>query len=175
MLKTKLFAVGLSVLCLMSFMLSGCNKASGTPTTESTTVTETTPEAKKEGFVFEYNGISLEVDKPAKEFVDKSGLSFNYREMNGACGGVQMFEYYNDSVVIKTLKSGIVTNITLTDDRVKTKEGITIGSTIEQLKAAYGEPQDQTDSTWSFSRDSTVLLCEIEDGKIKSIFCNTAV
>ena len=175
MLKTKLFAVGLSILCLMSFMLSGCNKAAGKPAAESTTVTETTAEttteAKKEGFVFEHNGISLELDMPAKEFVDKSGLSFSYRETNGACFGGDLSGYYSDDVVVITNKSGIITEIQIVGDRFKTKEGITVGSTVEQLKAAYGEPKDQTEETCNYVRGSSYLAFIIEGGKIASILC----
>jgi hypothetical protein len=59
--------------------------------------------------------------------------------------------------------------ITLTDDSVKTEEGIAIGSTVEALKAAYGEPVETTSSTIIYRSGKTELRFETRDGAVIGI------
>lgn len=152
-LKTKLSVIGLSVLLLMSMMLSGCSSAAG--------------KANDEGFVFVYRGHSVEAGKSPEEFVDKSGLLFSHQRMDAGYGLYDV--YSNVSICITNHPSGIVFQIDITDDLIKTKEGITKGSSYLELKKTYGEPQEQSDSSCTFVRGKSNLICFLKDGKVVSI------
>ena len=47
--------------------------------------------------------------------------------------------------------------VTLTDDSVKTEEGIAIGATVDAVKAAYGDPAATTGGTLIYRSGSTEL------------------
>lgn len=77
--------------------------------------------------------------------------------------------FYYDGLEIVTSPSGagnIVTSITVTADTVKTEEGITIGSTLEEAVAAYGD-YDAAKSAPDFGRyvfvKSATLLTLLTD------------
>ena len=152
-LKAKLSVIGLTFLLLMSMMLSGCSSSAG--------------KAQDEGFVFAYRGHYVETGKSPDEFVDKSGLLFSHQRMDAGYGLYDV--YSNVSICITNHPSGIVFQIDITDDLIKTKEGITKGSTYSQLKKAYGEPQEQSENSCTFVRGRSNLICFLKDGKVVSI------
>ncbi len=59
--------------------------------------------------------------------------------------------------------------IIFTDDSVKTEEGIAIGSTVEAVKEAYGEPVETTSSTIIYRIGRTELRFETRDGAVIGI------
>ena len=66
--------------------------------------------------------------------------------------------------------------ITINDDSVSTAEGIFIGNTVEQLKAAYGEPKENDGTTYTDEKGSSVLVFLVDDsGKITNIIYNAKV
>ena len=59
--------------------------------------------------------------------------------------------------------------IIFTDDSVKTEEGIAIGATPDAVKAAYGEPTEETGSTLIYKRSKTELRFETRNGAVNGI------
>lgn len=59
--------------------------------------------------------------------------------------------------------------ITFTDDSVKTEEGIAIGATVDAVKAAYGDPAEETGSTLIYQRSKTELRFETRNGAVNGI------
>ena len=66
--------------------------------------------------------------------------------------------------------------ITINDDSVSTAEGIFIGNTVDQLKAAYGEPKENDGTTYTYEKGTSVLVFLVDDGgKITNIIYNAKV
>ncbi len=87
-----------------------------------------------------YNGIQLEVGVDMKNYVSKLG---DYTSEDGeACGTNEKDVIYTLSgIEIETHVSGsseIIRQIKITNDSQKTSKGITIGSTRDEVTAAYG-------------------------------------
>ena len=60
--------------------------------------------------------------------------------------------------------------ILLGDDTVSTAEGIFIGNTVEQVKAAYGNPDESsTEDSIVYIKGSSQLTFQISDGKVVTI------
>ena len=134
------------------------------------------PNALSGNYVFKYNGTSVTVNIDAKTVIDKLG-DFAYDEKPWCAGqGVSKYYTYNGgSIVITTApmikeKMDAVYTITLNDDSVSTAEGIFVGNTAEQVKAAYGTPALDNGTTLQYEKGSSQLAFIMgEDGKIMYI------
>ena len=62
-----------------------------------------------------------------------------------------------------------ISNIYFTDGTVSTAEGIQIGSTLEEMTAAYGEDYTENFGQYSYTDGDTQLSFLIEDGKVASV------
>ena len=134
------------------------------------------PNALSGNFIFKYNGVSVTVNIDSKTVIDALG-EFAYDEKPWCAGqGVSKYYTYNGgSIVITTAplvkeKIDAVYTITLNDDSVSTVEGIYVGNTAEQVKAAYGTPVLDNGTTIQYEKGSSLLAFMFdEDGKIVSI------
>ena len=141
------------------------------------------PDAVKNNFVFKYNGVDIAVNSPMNDILGSLGNNYQYFEAASCAGqGISKFYTFNGgSFVISTnpvdnLDS--IAMITLNDDSVSTAEGIYIGNTVDQLKAAYGEPSSaSTDTVFTYEKGSSTLVFQIDDEshKIISIVYNAKV
>ena len=59
--------------------------------------------------------------------------------------------------------------IIFTDDSVKTAEGIAIGASADAVKAAYGNPTEETGATLIYRRGKTELRFDTRDGAVNGI------
>lgn len=104
------------------------------------------------------------------------GTYKNYSE-SGSCGGIEGLDkvYEYDGFTVKTtpgLRGGsvidVIMSITLTDDSIKTPEGLTIGSTREAVTAALGAG-GEGNGTLVYAGTDTRLTFTLRDGKVTGI------
>ena len=139
------------------------------------------PEAAKHNFIFKYNGVSVAVNSPMNDILGSLGNNYQYFEAASCAGqGISKFYTFNGgSFVISTNPVDTLDSIamiTLNDDSVSTAEGIFIGNTVEQLKAAYGEPTSNEGTTYTYEKGTSVLVFLVnDDGKITNIIYNAKV
>lgn len=69
----------------------------------------------------------------------------------------------------RTASSEEIRWVILSDDSVKTVEGIAIGDTADAVKSVYGEPSEKTDTLLSYVRGQVKLRFAIRDGAVRSI------
>jgi hypothetical protein len=69
----------------------------------------------------------------------------------------------------RTASSEEIRWVILSDDSVKTMEGISIGDTVDTVKSAYGEPSETTDTLLTYVREQVKLRFVIRDGTVRSI------
>ena len=123
-----------------------------------------------ENFAFNYNGYDFIVDTA----LDESKLPDNYEvAMEASCAGVGLATTYKTSafdVELRLNSDDIITRIFLKDDTVSTAEGIHIGSTMEEVRAAYGEPAIDTGLSLAYTKGSSKLQFDFkDDGKVQFI------
>ena len=126
---------------------------------------------------FSYRGtifvIGEEVD--LSKFVD--GTDYTYFESEDCANAAGELgwdiTFTGGSVQVRTSPTDgkqLIQRIVIWDDTVSTPEGISIGSTVDQVKAVYGEPTDTTDEAMIYDvTDDTDLNFSIKDGAVTQI------
>ena len=133
------------------------------------------PEAEKNNFIFKYNGVSFVVNTSMGNILKSLPSDYDYQE-SPSCAGqgiAKTYTYNNGSFSIQTNpvgKEDSISLILLSDDTVSTAEGIFIGNTVEQVKAAYGNPdENSTEYSLAYIKGSSQLTFTISDGKVTTI------
>ena len=133
------------------------------------------PEAEKNNFIFKYNAVSVIINTPMGNILKSLPSDYDYQE-SPSCAGqgiAKTFTYNHGSFSIQTNpvgKEDSISMILLGDDTVSTAEGIFIGNTVEQVKAAYGNPDESsTEDSIVYIKGSSQLTFQISDGKVVTI------
>lgn len=140
------------------------------------------PNALSNNFLFKFNGVTATVNIDPQTVVKELG-EYAYDEKPGcATNGMNQFYTYNGGSFVITAtpadekaKTYAVYTITLNDDSVSTAEGICIGNTVEQVKAAYGtNPVLDNGVALSYEKGTSSLSFLFdENGKVTSIIYQT--
>lgn len=123
------------------------------------------------GFVFEYNGAQVEMDALADPLIKQMGDDYEYFE-SASCA----FEGKDKSYIYKhfelltypSAEGDRVQAIYIKDDLVSTKEGLSIGSSIEDMQRLYGEGS-RNGSEYTFEKGGMKLKIQVTDDKVSYI------
>ena len=125
------------------------------------------------GYVFSYGGHTVAVDDDMADVLAALGEPKSYFEAESCAFNGLDKTYTYSGFIITTRPDGdkdYVSSILLTDDSVTTPEGLYIGSSAEQVKAAYGESESVMDTLLSYADANGHLLhFVLEQGKVISI------
>lgn len=126
--------------------------------------------AISENFAFNYNGYNFIVDTA----IDESKLPEDYDiAMEASCAGVGLAQIYKTrsfDIELRLDSKDIITRIFLRDDLVSTAEGIRIGSTMDEVRQVYGEPDLDTGLSLQYYKGSSKLQFDFkEDGTVEFI------
>lgn len=128
-----------------------------------------TEEAK--GYVFYYKDVMISVDADMAPLLEKLGEPASYYEAPScAFDGLDKVYTYN-SFEVETYpkkEQDLVSMIVLKDDAVMTAEKIFIGSSLEDVKKAYGEAS-QEGGALVYEKDGMKLTIMLENGAVTSI------
>lgn len=86
-----------------------------------------------------------------------------------------VYEYKSLGIRLKTYRekendpNEILRGIELRSDAAKTPEGITIGSTADEVRAAYGAPSTDGSSLLSYAKGGAILQFTLKDGKVSAV------
>ncbi len=146
----------LIVLTLIIVLITGCGKDKETN--------------ENKVYSFTYNNMNFVL---GQEF-DKSkyGKEVSYSEVPSCAGlGVDKtytYEHYEVTTTPSDDKD-IIYNIYLTDDVVKTNEGIKIGDSLEDLTNTYGNNYEKRDNAYTYTLDKTHLEFIVEGDIVSGI------
>ena len=138
------------------------------------------PNAADTNFAFTYEGVDVIVGTDMNSLVDSlSAVAGEPQYFEAAsCAGDGMsktYTYKGGSFSISTNPSGgsdIISSIMLNDDTVSTAEGICIGSSADDITAAYGEATSSTETTITYEKGSSTIVFVLQDGKVNNIIYN---
>lgn len=122
--------------------------------------------------VFTYNDIKITMNAEARPILDQLGGPFSYSETASCAFDGLDKTYYYGSFYMTTCPNGDVDYIStlwFADDSVATAEGICIGSTQEEVAAAYGEASFNGTNAYVMETSSTRLTILLTDGKVSSV------
>lgn len=171
----KLAAIVLALTMVLA--LCACGGTSDTPTTPTTEPQQNnTGNTTPVGYLFTYNGYQFGVDIVADDALANLGDPRDqYTSESCAFGGEDTVYYYSSIQVSTNNEYGYerIYSIYLEDDLVSTEEGICVGSTADDVKAAYGEPGDKSTATCLiYEKDGMTLNFNLVDGLVSTILYN---
>lgn len=124
------------------------------------------------GYVFEYSGVSVEMDAPASAIVEKLGDGYQYFE-SASCAfdGIDKTYIYPHFELMTYPDNGVdrVQALYIKDDLAATKEGLCIGSTLEDMQRLYGTSGEQSGNEYTFEKGGMLLKIQITDEKVSYI------
>ncbi|MBQ8625768.1 MAG: hypothetical protein IJ419_06390 [Agathobacter sp.] len=159
---------------LATVLCVGCGNSGSTNNTGDGKDTQqgSTNDVKADGFVFVYNGTDIVPNAKMEPIVTALGEPTKYFESDSCAFQGKDKVYTYGSVVICTYPENevdYVYTIELKDDTVQTKEGIYIGSSVDDVKAKYGEPAKDTGSALVYEKGTSTLNFGYADGVVTSI------
>lgn len=169
-----------AILLALTMVLALC-ACGGTPETPDTNNGTTEPHGNTgsttpAGYTFTYNGYQFGVDMIADAPLENLGTPKDqYTSESCAFGGEDTVYYYNSIQVSTNNEFGYerIYSIYLEDDLVSTEEGICVGSTADDVKAAYGEPGDKSSEICLiYEKDGMTLNFNLVDGLVSTILYN---
>ncbi len=140
--------------------------------------------AAEQNYVFVYEGVNIVVSSPMSSILSSLNAVAGEPQYfeSASCAGQGMsktYTYNGGSFTISTNPVGpddVIASISLFDDSVTTAEGIYIGSTLDDVKAAYGEATSSTDTTLTYEKGSSVLVFIVDaNGVVTNIIYNAKV
>lgn len=160
----------------MVLALCACGGTAENPTTPTNPQNNNTGSTTPVGYTFTYNGYQFGVDMVADAPLSNLGEPKDqYTSESCAFGGEDTVYYYSSIQVSTNNEYGYerIYSIYLEDDLVSTEEGICVGSSVDDVKSAYGEPSDQsTDSCLIYEKDGMALNFNILNGVVSTILYN---
>ncbi len=124
------------------------------------------------GFLFESSGVTMGMNEDVAPIVSGLGDYNNYAESPScAFNGLDKIYSYNgfDLYTYPKGKKDYVNSVYFTDDTVSTPEGIRLGSTTEEMLAAYGEDYTEEYGVYTYTKEKSALSFIVTDGIIESI------
>lgn len=134
------------------------------------------PNAEANNYYFTYNDVKVIIGVKVDKVVAALGNNYTYNEAASCAGqGIsKIYTYNGGSFSIETQpvdNADYISTINFGDDSISTAEGICIGKTADEVKAAYGNPiADSTEDTLQYDKGSSRLTFQIADGKVTGIF-----
>jgi hypothetical protein len=146
---------------IIVLILAGCNGGKPVQSGE-----------QSQGYIFDYNGVAISVHTPAESVIEALGEPLDYFEAESCAFEGLDKTYYYSGFELTTYPDGetdYIASVYFQDDSVSTKEGICIGSSLEDVLEAYGNDYSGGDSTYVYTEDQGSLIFVVQDGEVISI------
>lgn len=143
-----------AAVCIIALLLSGCGAAG---------------EASEKHFSMTADGASLSLDAPAKQILDTLGAPYGYTETASCAfaGTEKTYDFGGFYLRTYPAKDGDrILGWWFSSGSLSTPEGITIGSSRDQVEAAYGE---FTGSACVVSRGEEKLTILLENDAVTTV------
>lgn len=157
---------------------SGQNPDAGASQTgESVGTVENGAASGGKGYVFTYNGTSIQVDADAAPIVSALGDPVSYFDAAScAFEGLDKFYSYN-GFELNTYPSGdkdYISAIVFRDDSVSTDEGVCIGDSADKVKEVYGEGTEES-GMLVYEKDGMKLCFVVKDTVVSIEYRSTVL
>lgn len=140
--------------------------------TEETSKEETTAAVNHSGYLFQSSGVTMGMNEDVAPILSGLGNYNNYAESPScAFKGLDKIYSYNGFDLYTYPKGSVdyVNSIYFIDDSVATPEGIRLGSTVEEMLAAYGDNYTEEYGVYTYTKEKSTLSFIVTDGVIESI------
>lgn len=159
------------LMILVALLLTGCgakedtadnNNKTDIPVNEDNDTDKKQDDSVKEpsGFSFEYNNVDIYMNTDVVPVIDALGEELNYFEAESCAfkGLDKFYTYPGFEITTYPLDNkDYISAVNLMDDTVSTPEGIYLGSTVEDMIAAYGSDYIESSGSYTYTKDDSKL------------------
>ena len=140
--------------------------------TEAAAAVSSTASAAHKGFVFQSGETLIGMNEDSAAALSELGAWSNYAETTSCAfkGLDKTYSYPGFDLYTYPLNgTDNVNSIYFTDDSAATAEGIRIGSTKEEMEAAYGTDYTEEFGVYIYTKDDSTLSFIVTDGIVESV------
>lgn len=164
------------VMVMMVITLAACGEKESIGASTNNSKASVEP---KEGYIFEYEGVTINIDALAEPIIAELGEPASYFEAAScAFEGLDKMYTYN-SVEIDTYPDeegkDRISGIIFKDDMVETTEGVSLFETKADMIKAYGDKYTDENGVLVYRKDGMKLCFILEEDEIVSIEYRTIV
>ncbi len=177
MKHTKIFALLLALVMVLALAACGeeSSSSSGTSASASSSAgsgSSGTSGGVSDGYTLTLDGVKIEMEAPAEPIVEELGEPKDFFESESCAFEGLDKEYTYSGFKLKTYPVDdvdYVSSVVFMDDTVSTDEGITIGSTREEVVEAYGEDYTEKGSSLTYTKSDTSLIIGMDGDKVATL------
>ncbi len=162
----------LLTVAVMAFALTACGgKEEATTASGADSTTQASSDVAADGFVFDTKGTSIAMNVPAADIISALGTPQDkYEAESCAFQGMDRTYTYAGFTLDTYENNGVETTlyVTFKDDTVSTKEGLSIGESVDKAKELYGSGTEN-DTSIVFTKGGSTLTVFFADGVITEI------
>lgn len=168
MKKMRVFAA--AAMLVMGLSLSACGGGdSDKGSQEASAKTESTA---KGGYSFTSGSVKIEMGADASKVVDELGEADDYFESESCAfeGLDKVYTYSGFKLNTYPVDDkDYVLSVVFMDDTVETDEGISIGSTKDEVTEAYGEPTKEKGSSMVYEKGETKITFGVKGDEVSTV------
>lgn len=161
--------LALALIAALALTLAAC---SGTPTGSATGTPSAAPTSAAQGYVFVAKGATIAMNAPAAPILTQLGAWTSYSEAAScAYQGLDKTYTYPSFQLVTYTQDDVeyVESLLILDDTVATPEGIFLGASLADVKAAYGSDFAQNLGLYTYTKGAMSLQFLFENDQLTQI------
>ena len=124
------------------------------------------------GYIFESNGVKVEIDAKMADIEEGLGEPKSYFESESCAFGELDKVYTYSGFRIDTYQiDGVdyVSDVIFTDDTISTPEGVAIGDSVDKVKEVYGDPSTEDDNRLVYENGEMKLVFLLDGTTVNTV------
>ena len=168
----KMKGIFAAAVMVMGLSLAACGSSDGGSSSSGSSSSGSAASSSSEGFSFTSGSTKIEVNADASAIVDELGDPDDYFESESCAleGLEKVYTYAGFHLNTYPVDDkDYVLSVDFMDDTVETDEGISIGSTKDEVTEAYGEPAEETSSSLVYEKGDTEMTIGLDGDSVSSL------
>ena len=168
----KMKGIFAAAVMVMGLSLAACGSSDGGSSSSGSSSSGSAASASSEGFSFTSGSTKIEMNADASAIVDELGDPDDYFESESCAfeGLDKVYTYPGFHLNTYPVDDkDYVLSVDFMDDTVETDEGISIGSTKDEVTEAYGEPAEETSSSLVYEKGDTEMTIGLDGDSVSSL------
>ena len=168
----KMKGIFAAAVMVMGLSLAACGSSDGGSSSSGSSSSGSAASSSSEGFSFTSGSTKIEMNADASAIVDELGDPDDYFESESCAfeGLDKVYTYPGFHLNTYPVDDkDYVLSVDFMDDTVETDEGISIGSTKDEVTEAYGEPAEETSSSLVYEKGDTEMTIGFDGDSVSSL------
>ncbi len=168
----KMKGIFAAAVMVMGLSLAACGSSDGGSSSSGSSSSGSAASSSSEGFSFTSGSTKIEMNADASAIVDELGDPDDYFESESCAfeGLDKVYTYPGFHLNTYPVDDkDYVLSVDFMDDTVETDEGISIGSTKDEVTEAYGEPAEETSSSLVYEKGDTEMTIGLDGDSVSSL------